>query len=90
MRASEEAIFVNEMKLQMSRFQQLEDAHVWVIYSWFEEQNPEYSDRVEMSRFNHWADRHFESSQRSEIIVFYLFDRANEISSQREQIFISH
>jgi hypothetical protein len=52
--------------------------------------NLEYFDKVEKSEFNHRADRHFESSQRFEIIVFHLSDRSDEISSQREQIFISH
>ncbi len=90
LKISQKAIFVDEMKLQMNCFQQFKNAHIWVIYNWFEKQNSEYSDRAKKSEFNHRASRHFENSQRSEIIVFYLFDRANEISSQRRQISFSN
>jgi hypothetical protein len=78
---------MNEMKFQMNRFQQFRNAHLWIIYNWFEEQNSKYSDRAKKSEFNHRADRHFESSQCFEIIVFHLSDRFDEVRSQKRQIF---
>jgi hypothetical protein len=74
------------MKFQISSFQQSENAYLCVIDCWSWKQNSKDARWAKKSESDHRANRIFENSQYSRIIVFYLSDRSDKVCSQRRQM----